>query len=231
MMRPESIFSGRFITYLGRFMSKMVSHRKNKVQYLQTTENCCKKEKKVMKKKSFACAMGLILALSLTACGEEEVVVEDTNTEVTQEVQTQEAATEVQTETVAETATEAQEGGPLLQVAVMEIPDLSGTEWNFAGGMIDGVEMEEEDVNTSLEAYGGTLQLVFGDDGTATMVQGVGNAEGTYEYSDDNTAIKMTFDFGGTELTYAGFLSQVGDTVTLIAMSDMNGYDGLYFVQ
>ena len=182
-----------------------------------------------MKKKYFACAMGLVLALSLAACGEEDVVVENTNEEVTQEVQTQEVA-EAPAETTAEAGTEA-EGGPLLQVAVMEIPDLSGTEWNFAGGMIDGAEMEEEDVNTSLEAYGGTLQLVFGDDGVATMVQGVGNAEGTYEYSDDNTAIKMTFDFGGTEITYAGFLSQVGDTVTLIAMSDMNGYDGLYFVQ
>ena len=182
-----------------------------------------------MKNKTFACVMGLVLALSLTACGEEEVIVENTNEEVTQEVQTQEVA-EAPAETTAEAATEA-EGGPLLQVAVMEIPDLSGTEWNFAGGMIDGVEMEEEDLNASLEAYGGTLQIVFGEDGTATMVQGVGNAEGTYEYSDDNTAIKMTFDFGGTEITYAGFLSEVGDTVTLIAMSDMNGYDGLYFVQ
>lgn len=64
-----------------------------------------------------------------------------------------------------------------------------------------------------------------------TMIQGTENVEGTYEYSDDNAAVKMTFDFGGTELVYAGFLSQVGDTVTLIAMSDMNGYDGLYFVQ
>ncbi len=36
---------------------------------------------------------------------------------------------------------------------------------------------------------------------------------------------------GQAEVTYAGFLSEVGDTVTLIAMSDMNGYDGLYFVQ
>ena len=90
-----------------------------------------------MKKKYFACAMGLVLALSLTACGEEEVIVENTNEEVTQEVQTQEVQTqevaEAPTETVAETGTEA-EGGPLLQVAVMEIPDLSGTEWNFAGG-------------------------------------------------------------------------------------------------
>ena len=182
-----------------------------------------------MKKKNFACAMGLVLALSLAACGEEEVIVEDTNEEVTQEVQTQEVA-EAPAETTAEAGTEA-EGGPLLQVAVMEIPDLSGTEWNFAGGMIDGVEMEEEDLNATLETYGGTLQLVFGEDGAVTMVQGGGNAEGTYEYSDDNTAIKMTLDFGGTEVTYAGFLSEVGDTVTLIAMSDMNGYDGLYFVQ
>ncbi len=194
-----------------------------------------------MKNKTFACVMGLVLALSLTACGEEEVIVENTNEEVSVEVQTQEATeaptetvaetgTEAPTETVAETGTEA-EGGPLLQVAVMEIPDLSGTEWNFAGGMIDGVEMEEEDLNATLETYGGTLQLVFGEDGAVTMVQGGGNAEGTYEYSDDNTAIKMTLDFGGTEVTYAGFLSEVGDTVTLIAMSDMNGYDGLYFVQ
>ena len=174
-----------------------------------------------MKKKYFACAMGLVLALSLAACGEEEVIVENTNEEVTQEVQTQEVQTQEVAEAPAETTAE----------AVMEIPDLSGTEWNFAGGMIDGVEMEEEDLNATLETYGGTLQLVFGEDGAVTMVQGGGNAEGTYEYSDDNTAIKMTLDFGGTEVTYAGFLSEVGDTVTLIAMSDMNGYDGLYFVQ
>ena len=83
-----------------------------------------------MKNKTFACVMGLVLALSLTACGEEEVIVENTNEEVSVEVQTQEA-TEAPTETVAETGTEA-EGGPLLQVAVMEIPDLSGTEWNLS---------------------------------------------------------------------------------------------------
>ena len=55
---------------------------KKKVQYLQTTEKCCKKEETIMKNKTFACVMGLVLALSLTACGEEEVVVENTNEEV-----------------------------------------------------------------------------------------------------------------------------------------------------
>ena len=44
-----------------------------------------------MKNKTFACVMGLVLALSLTACGEEEVIVENTNEEVSVEVQTQEA--------------------------------------------------------------------------------------------------------------------------------------------
>ena len=184
-----------------------------------------------MKQKSLICVMGLVLALSLTACGGEEVVVENSNEEVTTEVQTQETTAEIQAETVAETATETEEGGPLLQLGVVEIPDLSGSEWSLAGGMIDGTEMEEEDLNATLEAYGGSLQIVFGEDGAATMVQGGGQAEGTYEYSDDNTAIKMTFDFEGTEISYAGFLSQVGDTLTLIALPDLEGYNGLYFVQ
>lgn len=47
-----------------------------------------------MKNKTFACVMGLVLALYLTACGEEEVIVENTNEEVTQEVQTQEVQTQ-----------------------------------------------------------------------------------------------------------------------------------------
>ena len=51
-----------------------------------------------MKNKTFACVMGLVLALSLTACGEEEVIVENTNEEVSVAVQTQEA-TEAPTET------------------------------------------------------------------------------------------------------------------------------------
>lgn len=80
-----------------------------------------------MKRKVITCVMGLVLAMSLAACGEEEVVVENTNAEVTVEAQTTEAA-ETPAETATETDTEA-EGGPLLQVEVMEIPDLSGTEW------------------------------------------------------------------------------------------------------
>ena len=54
-----------------------------------------------MKNKTFACVMGMVLALTLTACGEEEVIVENTNEEVSVEGQTQEA-TEAPTETVAE---------------------------------------------------------------------------------------------------------------------------------
>ena len=77
-----------------------------------------------MKNKTFACVMGLVLALSLTACGEEEVIVENTNEEVSVEVQTQEA-TEAPTETVAETGTEA-EGGPPVTGGSYGDP---GSEW------------------------------------------------------------------------------------------------------
>lgn len=77
-----------------------------------------------MKNKTFACVMGLVLALSLTACGEEEVIVENTNEEVSVEVQTQEA-TEAPTETVAETGTET-EGGPPVTGGSYGDP---GSEW------------------------------------------------------------------------------------------------------
>ena len=69
MQKPVLLREGRFMSYLGRLVSKMVINGKNKVHYLQTTENCCKKEETIMKKKYFACAMGLVLALSLAACG------------------------------------------------------------------------------------------------------------------------------------------------------------------
>ena len=39
------------MSYLGRLVSKTVINGKNKVHYLQTTENCCKKEETIMKKK------------------------------------------------------------------------------------------------------------------------------------------------------------------------------------
>ena len=171
-----------------------------------------------MKRKVIACVMGLVLALSLAACGEEEVVVENTNAEVTVAVQTTEAA-ETPAETVAEADVEA-EGGPLLQVEVMEIPDLSGTEWTFAGGMIDGVEMEEEDLNATLETYGGTLGLVFGEDGAVTMVQGGGNAEGTYEYSDDNKGGYEFVDDNGRKV-YSIIASDDALKRTIITISSL----------
>ena len=182
-----------------------------------------------MKNKTFACVMGLVLALSLTACGEEEGNCgEHQRRSVCRS--TDPGSNRSSHRDCSRDRYRSRGRSPVTGGSYGD----PGSEWyrmELAGGMIDGVEMEEEDLNATLETYGGTLQLVFGEDGAVTMVQGGGNAEGTYEYSDDNTAIKMTLDFGGTEVTYAGFLSEVGDTVTLIAMSDMNGYDGLYFVQ
>ena len=72
------------------------------------------------------------------------------------------------------------------------------------------------------------INAVAGTEFISNYESSIGASRQRYDYTNDTFRY---LDFGGTEVTYAGFLSEVGDTVTLIAMSDMNGYDGLYFVQ
>lgn len=111
-----------------------------------------------------------------------------------------------------------------------EAPDLSGTAWNFAGGLVDGVEMEQSDLDEVLAMYGGTLQFVFNEDGTAQMVQGGGVLEGTYEYL-EGEAVGVIFDYNGTELRYACVFTDVSGQLVLMAMDDGVGTMGMYFVQ
>ncbi|MGN1231780.1 MAG: copper amine oxidase N-terminal domain-containing protein, partial [Anaerotignum sp.] len=60
----------------------------------------------------------------------------------------------------------AEETATVWDMPLCEAPDLSGTAWNFAGGLVDGVEMEQSDLDEVLAMYGGTLQFVFNEDGT-----------------------------------------------------------------
>lgn len=91
--------------------------------------------------------------------------------------------------------------------------------------------MEQEDLDSTLEMYGGSLDLVFAEDGTVQMVQGAGAWDGTYEYAEDG--ITMDVDASGTALSYNGIFSMIGDQLVLILMDANNtdGLSGLYFVQ
>ena len=108
----------------------------------------------------------------------------------------------------------------LADVPAYEISDLSLTGWQLAGGMIDGVEMEEEELNAILTACGGSFVFVFLNEGKVQMVNGETAYEGTYELVYENSAVHAVFD--GYE--YYGVLTDVnGVNVLIIANTDAPG--------
>lgn len=188
-------------------------------------------------KKFMALMMSMMLVLSLAACGDTEDVagdaapVESVAEDVAESVE-EEAVVDTDVEEEIASEEEADTISSLWDLANAEIiPDLAGTTWGFTGGCIDGVEMEQEDLDSTLEMYGGSLDLVFAEDGTVQMVQGAGAWDGTYEYAEDG--ITMDVDASGTALSYNGIFSMIGDQLVLILMDANNtdGLSGLYFVQ
>ena len=187
-------------------------------------------------KKFMALMMSMMLVLSLAACGDTEGVagdaapVESVAEDVAESVE-EEAVVDTDVEEEIASEEEADTISSLWDLANAEIPDLAGTTWGFTGGCIDGVEMEQEDLDSTLEMYGGSLDLVFAEDGTVQMVQAEGAFDGTYEYAEDG--ITMDVDANGTALSYNGIFSMIGDQLVLILMDANNtdGLSGLYFVQ
>ncbi len=184
-----------------------------------------------MKKKLVSLMLSGMLVLSLAACGGDDAAADSatvsTQTEVSTTSDTVQEAVTTEEETVNDTA---DSDGILYQLPMEEIPDLADTTWNFAGGMIDGTEMTEDEFNTALSStYGGQLSFVFDGNGNAQMVQGGGSLNGTYEVRDDGL-VAVVFDNNGSDLIYACFFTDM-DGLTMIALSDDSGNNGVYFVQ
>ena len=198
-----------------------------------------------MKKKLVCFMLSSMMVLSLAACGGEETAADST---VTTQVEVSEpsdtVADSASSDTVAEatdsassdTVAEATDSestdstGVLYGLTMEEIPDLADTTWDFAGGMIDGTEMTEDEYNTALSStYGGQLSFVFDGNGNVQMVQGGGSLNGTYEVRDDGL-VAVVFDNNGSNLIYACFFTDM-DGLTMIALSDDTGDNGVYFVQ
>ena len=119
----------------------------------------------------------------------------------------------------------------LLDVPILEMPDLAGTTWSFCGGNLGGVQMTQDDYDAALEQYGGKLEIVFSDDGsTVQMVQGGGTLDGVCEYHYEDEGVRLTFDNNGTDLVYACVFADF-DGLTMVALSDTSGYNAVYFVQ
>ena len=151
----------------------------------------------------------------------------------------------------APTAAVLEEENSLWELPQADTPDMSNTVWSFAGGYIDGGEMTavketfkigkapdssirsfaDSEVDESLAAYGGTLQFTFDAAGGAKMIQGGGTLNGTYQYLDDGS-VGVIFDYNGEELRYACIFTWTDeDELLMVAISDVEGADGIYFVQ
>lgn len=112
----------------------------------------------------------------------------------------------------APTAAVLEEENSLWELPQADTPDMSNTVWSFAGGYIDGSEMTQAEMDESLAAYGGTLN-------------------GTYQYLDDGS-VGVIFDYNGEELRYACIFTWTDeDELLMVAISDVEGADGIYFVQ
>ena len=112
----------------------------------------------------------------------------------------------------APTAAVLEEENSLWELPQADTPDMSNTVWSFAGGYIDGSEMTQAEMDESLAAYGGTLN-------------------GTYQYLDDGS-VGVIIDYNGEELRYACIFTWTDeDELLMVAISDVEGADGIYFVQ
>ena len=180
-----------------------------------------------MKRKVLAMMMSLTLAMAVTACGGSDTETDAADTAVEETVDDTAEADDA--EVVDEAADE--DLGPLYSIEAAVAPDVAGTTWHFVGAMLDGEELDAETATGVLDQnYGGTLDMVFDEDGNATMEQGGGNLEGTYEYVDEYTLL-VTLDNSGSDLNYACAFAEDEDGVTMVLMNDDTGYNGIYFMQ
>lgn len=189
-----------------------------------------------MRKKIVALMLSFALVLSLTACGGNSKDEKKADTSPATE-----AAANESVETSNESEVPDADGGEiseellsfLEQLTILEFGNVAGTEWGLAGGMLDGVEMEEADLEDVLTTnYGGTLNIVFDSEENISMVQGKGTLAGTYApVSEKDGVVGIVFDFNGTELKYAGLFAEVEGREVLMLFPDDSGKNVFYFTQ
>lgn len=101
-----------------------------------------------------AAVMVLTMAAFTTACGDKESA---------SGMQTSSQAAEGTSGTDAGSASGSVFPAALKDVPAIEVPSIAITGWELTGGMIDGVEMEQSDLDATLQACGGKLQFIFPD--------------------------------------------------------------------
>lgn len=177
-------------------------------------------------KKFLALILALVMALTLVACGSSSDSSDSSDSTDNADAQTSES-----TDAEASSDTQASDTSLWTTVKREAVPDLAGTTWSYSGGFINGSEMTQEELDASLQTYGGKLQFVFADDTNVTMVQGTGSLNGTYAADpDQENCVDVTFP--DKNLTYACiFATNSAGAANLIAIPAADGMNGIYFTK
>lgn len=183
-----------------------------------------------MMKKFLALMLTMAMSFCLVACGGDEPAVEEQQQQPAQQEQQQQEPAQQEQQAAQEGETAAE---PLWNYANVQVPsNIVGTTWNLSGGCFGGVELTQEEYEAALEQYGGQCAFYFGEDGVAKMLQGGGELVGTWEYADeDGYVLGVVFEYSGQELRYACVFTDMSTNtpVMMIAISDAEGQEGLYF--
>lgn len=171
-------------------------------------------------KKFLSIVLALFLVLSIgfvmSACGDDAAT--DTDAQATESTENKDSTDMTAKDFLPEA---------LKNATAYEIADVSLTGWQLAGGMIDGVEMEQADLDSLNSTAGGYIQYVFADDKKVQMVTPLNSLEGTYTIESENPIVHMVFP----EIEYYGIFTVVGEqTVFMIADPKQPG-SALYLTQ
>lgn len=150
-----------------------------------------------MKKKLLVLFLSAMMVFSLVACsGDETTDGNDQQVEQNADVE-DEADADVEDDVVAEDFYFVTIADHETQMSYELPAAVDNTTWNFAGGLIEGVEMNGEEGLAVLEEFDGTFDLVFGNDGTTVqMVTGAGTINGEYMYGEDNDGVFLVMENG-----------------------------------
>ena len=165
----------------------------------------------------------LTMLAALAGCGEEPAPAGDaTTTTVKDDVATTTTATDTTTTT---TTVAPADGLPaaLSGITKIDVPSLDYLGWELSGGMVDGVEMEEADVQTVLDNFGGLMQFIFLADNAVILSNGQDALESTYEVTDN----VLFMDFN--EYKYHAVFTEVSGVTVMIVANDTDPNSALYF--
>lgn len=168
---------------------------------------------------------GMLLSAFLTSCGAPSNA--SAPAETTEEAVTESAEPAQTTEEIQKTTEEKPQSvfpEALSSLSALPVPELAATGWTFAGGMIKGVEMEQEDADDFLALCGGTFQFIFPDAASVQMINGETVFDGTLELKPEAPGIYCVFE----GYSYYGVFTASGDQTVLILANPKDPTSAFY---